>query len=299
VNLLQLYYFRALAEREHLYQTAMELYISPSALSTAISRLENELGVKLFDRVGRNIRLNDNGKKFQSRVVRILDELDRACTELKNPDTMIEQRLNVVTSTHVLWEDPFSEYIRRNPSVQFNHHTMSVERIGNSSLTANCDFIITALADVSTENYEYAILIPNDRPVLAVYEGHPFAGRKEISLSEARSESFIALSKTFSMRRYFDNLCEIAGFKPKIVAEGDYSLRAKLIKDGMGITISTVTGSKSILMKGLKFIEISEPIHPRVQAIFWRKGKELSPHARAFKSFLQSYYENYPMNLEQ
>lgn len=299
MKLLQLHYFRALAEREHLYQTSMGLHISPSALSTAISKLENELGVQLFDRVGRNIRLNDNGKKFYSHVVRILDELDRACIELKNPEQAIEQRLNIITSTHVLWEDSFSEYIRLNPKVQFNHHTMSVERIANNSFTENSDFIITALDDMSTENYEYAILIPNDRPVLAVYDDHPLAGRRGISLSEARDEPFIALSKTFSMRRYFDNLCEIAGFKPKIVAEGDYSLRAKLIKDRMGITVSTVTGSKSILMKGIKFIEIAEPVHPRVQAIFWRKGKELSPQAKAFKSFLLSYYENYPMNLEQ
>jgi len=64
MKLLQLYYFRALAEKEHLYRTATELYISPSALSTTISRLEKELGVQLFDRVGRNIRLNDNGKKI-------------------------------------------------------------------------------------------------------------------------------------------------------------------------------------------------------------------------------------------
>lgn len=277
---------------------ATELYISPSALSTAIHKLESELGVRLFDRVGRNIRLNENGKKFHERVARILDELDLACDELKNSADMRGQKLSIVTSTHVLWEEPFSEYIRCNPNVQFDHHAISVDRIGGSTLASNCDFIITALDDMPTENYEYAILIPNDRPVLAVYEGHPLAGRKEVSLNEVRNEPFIALSNNFSMRRYFDNLCEAAGFKPKIVAEGDYSLRAQLIKDRMGITISTTMGSKSILMKGIKFIELIEPVRPRVQAIFWKKGRELSPHAKDFKTFLQSYYENYPLTLD-
>ena len=220
MQLLQLYYFRSLAEKEHLYQTATELYISPSALSTAIRKLENELGVKLFDRVGRNIRLNETGKKFYDRITRVLDELDTACAEIKRPADKAEQPLSIVTSTHILWEDPFSEYICSNPQVQFNHHTISVDRIANTNLASDCDFIITALADIPTENYEYAILIPNDRPVLAVYEGHPLAGRKAISLNEARNEPFIALSNNFSMRKYFDNLCEIAGFKPKIVAEG-------------------------------------------------------------------------------
>jgi len=59
--------------------------------------------------------------------------------------------------------------------VQFNHHTISIDRITNTDLGADCDFIITALADIPAENYEYAILIPNDRPLLAIYEGHPFA----------------------------------------------------------------------------------------------------------------------------
>lgn len=230
---------------------------------------------------------------------RILDELDRACTELKNPERVFEQKLDIITSTHILWEDPFSYYIRCNPKILFNHTTASVERIADSKFTSNCDFIITALTDIPTENYEYAVLIPNDKPLLAVYEGHPFAERRTISLSEARNEPFIALSKGFSMRRYFDTLCEIAGFAPKIVAEGDYSLRTKLIKDRMGITISTVTGSRSALMRGIRFIEITEPVHPRVQAIFWRKGKELSPQAKSFKSFMQSYYENYPMELDK
>ena len=54
-------------------------------------------------------------KKFYIHVVRILDELDQACAELKNADRMLDKKLTVVTSTHILWEDPFSEYIRCNP----------------------------------------------------------------------------------------------------------------------------------------------------------------------------------------
>ena len=73
MKLLQLYYFKALAEREHLTATAAELYISPPSLSAAISRLETDLGVPLFDRVGRNIRLNDKGRQFYDHVKLALD----------------------------------------------------------------------------------------------------------------------------------------------------------------------------------------------------------------------------------
>ena len=293
MRLLQLHYFCALAQREHLYQTASELYISPSALSASISRLESELGVKLFDRVGRNIRLNDNGKLFYSRVSRILNELENACSEIKCSENTSENVLNIATSTHVLWEDAFSGYIRRNPHVLFNHRVVSFDRIASAETADSFDFIITALNDLDVENFEYELIIPNDRPLLAVYEGHPFSDLDSISLIEAANEPFIALSRSFSMRQYFDSLFELADIKPNIVAEGDYSLRAKLIKDRMGITLTTVMGSGSVLLQGLKFINITEPVQPRIHAIFWKKGKKLTPQAAAFKSYLKSYYKNY------
>ena len=296
MKLLHLYYFRALAKREHLYKTATELYISPSALSAAITRLENELGVQLFDRVGRNICLNENGKKFQAHVVSILDELDAACAELHKKEEQ-ERILNVATSTHALWEAPIAEFIRRTPGVAFNHHAIDWDRLTDEKQMAEYDFIITALGDVQSSTYDYAVLVPDDKPVLAVYEGHPLANRREVALYEVRDEPFVALPKSISYRRYFDKLFEIAGITPNIIAETDYVLRQKLIKDHMGITISTILCSKSPFLAGLRFIPLAGPVPPRMQTLFWKKGKELSKDARAFKNFMIAYYKDFPMDL--
>ena len=296
MKLLHLYYFRALAKREHLYKTATELYISPSALSAAITRLENELGVQLFDRVGRNICLNENGKKFQAHVIKILDELDLACAELKKPEEQ-NRILNVATATHALWEAPIAEFIRRTPGVAFNHRAIEWERLTDEEYMANYDFIITELGDIKSPNYEHTIFLPGDKPLLAVYEGHPLANRKEVSLIEVKDEPFVALPKSFSYRHYFDRLFELAGITPNIIAETDYALRAKLIKDHMGITITTILCSKSPYLAGLCFIPLVEPVPPRMQTIFWRKSKELSKDARAFKNFMIAYYKDYPMDL--
>ncbi len=296
MKLLHLQYFRELAKRQHLYKTATELYISPSALSAAITRLENELGVQLFDRVGRNICLNENGKKFQAHVIKVLDELDLACSELKRTEEQ-NRILNVATATHALWETPIAEFIRRTPGVGFNHRAMDWERLNDEAQMAEYDFIITALGDIQSNNYEYAILVPDDKPVLAVYEGHPFANRKEVSLAEVKDEPFVALPKSISYRHYFDKLFEQAGITPNIIAETDYVLRQKLIKEHMGITISTVLCSKSPFLDGLRFVPLVEPVPPRMQTIFWHKGKELSKEAAAFKNFMIAYYKDFPMDL--
>ena len=64
MDLLQLNYFRTVAHLEHMTHAADELVIAQPALSQTIARLENELGVPLFDRLGRRIRLNLFGKAF-------------------------------------------------------------------------------------------------------------------------------------------------------------------------------------------------------------------------------------------
>lgn len=77
MNLSQLYYFRKLAELQHYTKAAKELYISQPALSDAIKSLERELGVPLFKREGRNVRLTRYGREFADYVGRALRELDR------------------------------------------------------------------------------------------------------------------------------------------------------------------------------------------------------------------------------
>ena len=64
ISLLQLQYFQALAAEQHLTRTAEKLYISQSTLSFTITKLERELGVRLFDRNGGSLRLNECGQKY-------------------------------------------------------------------------------------------------------------------------------------------------------------------------------------------------------------------------------------------
>ena len=176
MKLQQLYYFKALAEREHLFQTATELYISPPALSTAISRLEEELGVPLFDRVGRNIRLSENGKKFYLHVTNIISELELACAELKSESPMNLNILNVYTSTNISWGSAFEEFIYRNPHIAFNHQVADNQRLFSGDQGTQPDFIITALSDAPAGQYEYKVLIPNDPPSWRCTRGTGSAG---------------------------------------------------------------------------------------------------------------------------
>jgi DNA-binding transcriptional LysR family regulator len=83
VDLLQLRYFQAVARHQHVSRAAAELRVAQPALSRAIARLEAELGVPLFDRRGRRVRLNRFGVMFLARAGRALDELDQGQREVR------------------------------------------------------------------------------------------------------------------------------------------------------------------------------------------------------------------------
>ena len=84
MNLQQLYYFKTIAELEHYTQAARKLNISPSSLSHSITDLEKELGVSLFIRQGRNVRLTSCGAFFLDYVSRSLEILDEGRSRLQD-----------------------------------------------------------------------------------------------------------------------------------------------------------------------------------------------------------------------
>lgn len=83
MNLSQLYYFRKLAELQHYTKSAKELFITQPTLSGSISSLEQELGVSLFQKAGRNVELTKYGAEFLTYVNASLEQLDKGIAIMK------------------------------------------------------------------------------------------------------------------------------------------------------------------------------------------------------------------------
>ena len=84
MELLQMRYFIKIAESGNMTKAAEELFISQSSLSRTIARLESDLGVKLFDRIGRQIYLNDFGRVFLARAKQVFLQLEEAQREIRD-----------------------------------------------------------------------------------------------------------------------------------------------------------------------------------------------------------------------
>lgn len=290
MQLLHLYYFKLLAENEHLLNTAKAIHISPPALSTTISKLENELNVSLFDRVGRKIKLNENGKILYIHVCNIFSELDNIKREFSKT-TMVKQNvIKVGVSAQSLWLKSISSFMRDHPETTIRHAALRVPDMQDPELLDNFDLIITDLNDIDNKAWRHQFIV-EDPPVLLVNCDHPYAKRESISLFEARDEAFIALSSGFSSRSWFERSCKQAGFIPHIVAESDYFMRTQLIEDGYGIGFSSVLGYMAINMPRIKMVRVKCPPNPRMQAVFWKTGVSHSKLVKQFRDYLIDFYK--------
>ena len=293
MELSQLYYFRALAENGNLTQTAGQLYISPPALSTSISNLEKELGLTLFDRVGRRMYLNNNGVLFLERIEGALGTLDRAKAELLDIGSKRDSTVYVATTSPNVFVGVFLSFWRQNPSIKICHESLRINQIDCRDLVGKYDYLIASPMDFNCPpNISSQVLYDNDYAVLVVNSEHPLAEAEQVNLRDVKSEPFVALPTGLSSRHFFDIVCQRAGFVPRIAMECDYTMRFNMVLAGAGNTIATAHTRRLGYLRNLTAIRIDPPFTPRVQSIYWDETRHHSQAAREFLSYISNFFKN-------
>ena len=118
MELLQLKYFTAAAEQQHITKAAERLHIAQPALTQSIKKLEEEMGVRLFDRSGRNIVLNETGRLFLQRITPILAELENLPDEMREAAGIFQRTIHLnVTAASALITNIIIKYKELHPQI--------------------------------------------------------------------------------------------------------------------------------------------------------------------------------------
>ena len=184
MNYNYLRYFSVLAQEEHYTLAAARLGISQPSLSSAINHLENELGgIKLFEKVGRNIRLTEEGRFYQEKVDAALHELNSASMTLRNSQVSapVVIHLGLVSGTlggPVAKE--LARYVRQNERIRFRLTESSAEELMNLVRQEKLDMAIvdTTNRDRSLHfrklgQREFCVAVPAEHPLADSEVLHP------------------------------------------------------------------------------------------------------------------------------
>lgn len=240
MELRQIQYFVAIAELEHFVRASQRLRIAQPALSRQMKLLEAELGVELFERLPRGVRLTDAGRVLLSHLREVNAQIAAAvsATKAAAAGRLGVLRLGVIEVA--AWQGIVPDSIRR-----FRAAFPEVELLLSSfdsaaQLTAirrgglDAGFLYNAPDDPSLVVQPLRF----DSVVLAVPEASPLALSKDLSIRELAAESFIGFHRHLSPRYFDDTQAAFhkAGIEPRIIAEmGTEADMLALVGSGMGI----------------------------------------------------------------
>ncbi|MCL1631031.1 LysR family transcriptional regulator [Sporolactobacillus sp. CPB3-1] len=286
----QIEYFQKVAQLQHMTQAAEALSISQPALSRSIARLEEELGIPLFERQGRNIILNQYGKVFLKHVNRILKEIEETKKEIRS---LLDPEYGEVSLgfLHTLGVNMIPNILR---AFQKEHGNVKIKLYQNNNVSllkqlqaGEIDLCLVHHA-FDDPHIQWERLW-NEELFLMLPASHPLASRASITLDEIQSEPMIALKKGYELRKIADRLCRKANFTPNITFEGEeVTTLAGLVAAGLGVAL--LPDQKDIDDTKVAKLHVRWPTCSRQIGLSWYEDRTLSPAAAHFKRFVFTHY---------
>ena len=231
MDVRQLKYFLMTAQLEHVTHAARKLSMAQPALSQSLHRLEAELGVKLFVREGRNLRLTEEGAYLRDRLSPIVAELDSACAGLEAFAKAEASTVNLCIATaSVIAVDAIGTFAPQHAETRFD--------VNRDDASPRNDIIIDTVqnadgksgkTDIANSHADFA-----ERVCIAIPASRSHG--EAIALDELADARFISLAGSRRFRSICDELCASRGFEPDVMFESDNpAVVRKMISLGLGV----------------------------------------------------------------
>ncbi|MEC1671711.1 MULTISPECIES: LysR family transcriptional regulator [Bacillus] len=282
----QLEYFQTLARIQHVTKAAETLSITQPALSRSIVRLENYLGVPLFDRQGRSITLNKYGERFLKRVDSIMKEFTEGREEIQSllqPDQGEVSLGFLHTLGTTIVPNLIGAFKDQYPNVHFQLNQSHSNQLLDKLKSGELDLCL--LASFPVESNIMWKPLWKEELFLFLPKHHVLATRQEITLNDIAHEPFVLMKEGFALRVTIDHIFEQVNITPNIVFEGEEAATiAGFVAAGLGVSI--LPDFKGLDQTNIAKVHISWPRFERTVGISWIEGKYLSPVAENFKQYI-------------
>lgn len=293
LELRQLRYFIEVAEREHVTEAADNLNVAQSAVSFQITKLEEELGISLFERKGRNIKLTQIGAIFLFYIKKALKSIDDAkekIDEYLDPQSGTI-RIGYPTSLASYWlPTVISAYKEKVPNVSFHLRQGSYAFLIDAVKNGEID--LAFLGPVPTKDPDLKARILFTESISALLPiNHPLSERKSLSLSDLRNDSFVLFPKGYILHKIAVDACNQAGFIPNITSEGeDMDALKGLVSAGIGVSLLPESTFYDSTPRFTVKIPIDTPSVNRTVGIITPKNRDLAPSEKLFYQFVIEFF---------
>lgn len=289
MDIKALRYVEAVARLGSFTRAAAELHIAQPALSIAIKRLEDELGVRLLIRQPRKVVVTRDGALLLGRARRIFQEVELLRHEL-DPSVGLsrgELRVGLPPDFGVdYFPRLLATFNQKYPGVSVTAHTSSAgeTRRQIDDGTIDLGLVEARLVAKSWKRVE----VGRDEIILCVRKDHPLARRKSVTGRDLDRLPMVIYDKSYLQRAILDRRCEESGSQPVIVLQSNYvPLVSKAVSEGIG----AATLRREVAEKDRNLVSI--PFAPMESFCFylcWRDDHLLSRTSKAFIEHARDFY---------
>lgn len=280
----QLLYFMKTVECKSFTKAADELFISQSAISKSVKKLEEELQVTLIDRSHRKFSLTRQGEivyDFAKEMFAYYEIKERELrNKLREEDTCVRFGLPPAAGS-VFFSSSIFSFLDKNPSVDLKIYDGTSKFIVDKLLKGDLDIGI-AISPFEDDRF-YIREIYLSEAVLVVSKDHPLSKKEIVDFSELKDEKFVQVTEDYMYYQVFIDLCHKAGFHPNIIFKSNqWNLLLEIVGSNKGVSILPKPLIDKYSKDKISQVHLEEPNFPWILYIIYLKSKVLTQSMKQF-----------------
>lgn len=293
MNIQSLTYFLQVADSKSYSIAAKKIYVAQSSLSTSVKKLEDELGIKLFNYDGKTLHLTIEGERFYVLAKDFLSSYEVFFESAKQITDEVFGTINIILPVLVsdlYFAEPIAEFQKKYPDVKIN----VTNRAGfqTQNLISVNEFDIGVTIRPIIQNTFECVEIAKSPMVLAVHESHPLAERDSVTYEDLMYEQFLSYEEDSVLYQNFFSKTKEAGYAPQVLFKApETPLLLSIIERGVGMLVVPECVVDYRKYSHIKFIPIVGEEEGYQLVMVYNKDKYMSTASHAFIEFIRNWYD--------
>ena len=251
MDLRKLQIFVRVAQLGNFSKAAEDLHMAQPAVSIAVRKLEETLGITLFDRSGRGARLTAEGQLLLQKAQSILSDVDNLTNTIGAMSALERGELTIacpsMLATYFL-PNLLSGFLANYPGLKASVTQAGTTRVEQMLLADEIEIGVTTSLNSPAEGELEIIPLIHEQMVLCVAENHPWATHTEIAIEQLDGLPMVVYESGYFIRSKLDQLCATKSIQPDFRMQTNFlPLLIKMVKEGLGATV------------GLRIMGVEEP----------------------------------------
>ncbi|KIL76724.1 cidABC operon transcriptional activator CidR [Bacillus badius] len=292
MDIRHLHYFLQVAHHKSFTKAAQSLYITQPTISKMIKSIEEELGVVLFNRSGKQVELTDAGQVIFAQAQDIVHSFQHLSVELDDLIHLKKGRITIGLPPMIgssFFPRVLGKFREQYPDIVIQLVEDGAKKVEEHVEKGLLD--IGVVLSPANEALFHSFSLVEEKLMLLVHPSHRLAEQEKVKLSELHQEFFVFFRKDFALHDRVIAECVRAGFQPQVVYESSqWDFISEMVAANLGIALLPEPICRELDRNRIRVLPLVDPVIPWHLVMIWRKDRYLSFAAREWLRFTQDLF---------